>query len=157
YPGFSEERKMPPKLIALTGPSRGRTFALTDKKFYIGRDSSSQLCLNDRLVSGTHALIAAKAGQYELTDQGSTNGTTVNGVPVSQRRLEHCDQIAIGNSVLLFLLHESEAQPDGLVHFDDGETQTGLSTLLRTEDALYLHVEKVLASLTNSERLGRDL
>ncbi|MEP7340412.1 MAG: sigma 54-interacting transcriptional regulator [Acidobacteriota bacterium] len=148
---------MPPKLIALTGQLRGKTFVLTDKSFAIGRDPASQLCLNDRLVSGTHALVTVKASQFEIADQGSTNGTMVNGVPVSQRRLEHCDQIAIGNSLLLFLLHESEAQPASPVQLDEGGIHTGLSTLLRTEDALYLHVEKVLASLPGSERLGRDL
>lgn len=64
---------MSPKLIVLTGPQRGATYALPDKKFNIGRDQASQLYLNDRLVSGTHALITAKAGQFEIADQNSTN------------------------------------------------------------------------------------
>ena len=47
---------MPPKLIALTGPSRGKSCELTDKQFIIGRNYNSQLCLNDRLVTDKHAV-----------------------------------------------------------------------------------------------------
>ena len=148
---------MDPKLITLAGPSRGTTSELSGKEFYIGRDSSNQLCLNDRLVSRLHALIARKEDQFEISDLKSANGTMVNGVPVRQRRLAHCDQIAIGASLFLFLLHEDAAPPPAPVRLDNGEITTGTTTLLQSEDALYLHVEKVLAALPRSERVARDL
>jgi len=149
---------MIPKLIALAGPLRGATCELRAKEFYIGRDPLSQLCLDDRLVSRQHALIARKNDQFEISDLKSANGTMVNGVPVKQRRLAHCDQIAIGDSLLLFLLDEDEAAPQaGPVRLDDGQTAIGATTLLQAEDALYLHVEKALAAMPHSERVARDL
>ncbi len=148
---------MNPRLIALAGPLRGATCELSAKEFYIGRDPKSQLCLDDRLVSRQHALIARKNDQFEISDLKSANGTMVDGVPVKQRRLAHCDQIAIGNSLLLFLLHEDEAALQaGPVRLDDGETATGVSTLLQAEDALYLHVEKALAAMPHSVHVARD-
>jgi Nif-specific regulatory protein len=149
---------MNPQLIALAGPLRGVTCEFRAKEFYIGRDPQSQLCLDDRLVSRQHALIARKNDQFEISDLKSANGTMVNGVPVKQRRLAHCDQIAIGDSLLLFLLDEDEAALQaGPVRLDDGQTTTGASTLLQAEDALYLHVEKALAATPHSERVARDL
>ncbi len=149
---------MIPKLIALTGPLRGVTSDLSAKEFYIGRDPDSQLCIDDRSVSRQHALIARKDDRFEINDLKSANGTMVNGVPVKQRRLAHCDKIAIGNTLLLFLLEEDEAAPHvGPVRLDDGETTTGITTLLQAEDALYLHVEKALAAMPHSERVAHDL
>jgi transcriptional regulator with GAF, ATPase, and Fis domain len=149
---------MNPRLIALAGPLRGETCELRGKDFYIGRDPHSQLCLDDRLVSRRHALIARKNDQLEISDLKSANGTMVNGMPVKQRRLAHCDQITIGDSLLLFLLDEDEAAPRaGLLRLDDGQTITGASTLLQAEDALYLHVEKALAAMPHPERVARDL
>jgi Nif-specific regulatory protein len=149
---------MIPKLIALSGPLRGATCELNAKEFYIGRDPQSQLCLDDRLVSRQHALIARKNDRFEVSDLKSANGTMVNGAPVRRRRLAHCDQIAIGNSLLLFLLDEDEAEPQaGPAKLDDAQTATGVSTLLQVEDALYLHVEKALAAMPHSERVARDL
>src|SRR5262249_11385579 len=57
-----------------------------------------------------------------------------------------------------FLLDEDEAAPQSSpVRLDNGETTTGISTLLEAEDALYLHVEKALAAMPHSERLAHDL
>ncbi|HMV48380.1 MAG TPA: sigma 54-interacting transcriptional regulator, partial [Blastocatellia bacterium] len=149
---------MTPKLIALTGPSKGATVVLNGKQLTIGRDPSAQIRLDDRLVSRDHALITAKSGQFEIKNLKDTNVTMVNGTPVIQRRLEHCDRIAIGNTLLLFLLHDDEvAPPSSAVQADHGEITAGSTTLLQPEDALYLHVEKVLAVMPHSDRLARDL
>jgi transcriptional regulator with GAF, ATPase, and Fis domain len=147
---------MNPRLIALAGPRRGVTCELSAREFSIGRDPHSQLCLDDRLVSRHHASIARKNDRCEISDLKSANGTMVNGVPIKQRRLAHCDQIAIGASLLLFLLDEEEAARQATAQLDDGLT-TGHSTLLQADDALYLHVEKALAAMPHSERIARDL
>jgi len=66
---------MTPRLIILAGPLRGATYALDAKEFYIGRDPSSQLCLNDRLVSRLDALVTVKPDRFEINDLKSANGT----------------------------------------------------------------------------------
>src|SRR5262249_991085 len=147
-----------PQLIALAGPLRGAVRVLNSKEFYIGRDPSNQFSVNDHLASRLHALITRKTDRFELSDLNSSNGTMVNGVPVKQRRLEHGDQIAIGNSLFLLLLHDDETSPPpGPARLDNGEITAGATTLLQSEDALYLHVEKALSALPHSERFARDL
>lgn len=51
--------------------------------FTIGRDSECDLTLEDPTVSRAHAILQRDSGHHEggwvLTDQGSTNGTRVNG------------------------------------------------------------------------------
>ena len=149
---------MTPRLIILAGPLRGATCPLETKEFYIGRDPSSQLCLDDRLVSRFHALVRVESDRFELNDLESANGTMVNGVPVKRRRLDHCDQIALGNSLLLFLLQEEESAPSASpVQIDDSVVAAGATTLLQPENALYLHVEKVLAAAPHSDRITSDL
>jgi len=153
-------RQKSPKIIALGGPLKGATYDLNVKEFYIGRDPSNQLSVNDHLVSRLHALIKVKADRIDLSDLNSSNGTMVNNVPVKQRKLEHCDQIAIGNSLFLLLLDEEETRPPSApARLDNGEMAIGVTvtTLPRSEDALYLHVEKALAAAAHAEGAARDI
>ncbi|HKQ75952.1 MAG TPA: sigma 54-interacting transcriptional regulator [Blastocatellia bacterium] len=153
-------RQKSPKLIALTGPLKGETYELNVNEFYIGRDPSNQISVNDHLVSRLHAVIKIIADRIDLSDLNSSNGTMVNNVPVKQRRLEHCDQIAIGNSQFLLLLHEEEARPPSVpARLDDGETTIGVTatTQPRSDDALYLHMEKALAAAAHSEGAASDI
>ena len=48
----------------------------------LGRSSASTIVLNDKMVSGEHAVISFRDGGWWLTDRGSTNGTVVNDQPV---------------------------------------------------------------------------
>jgi pSer/pThr/pTyr-binding forkhead associated (FHA) protein len=48
----------------------------------LGRSSGSTIVLNDKMVSGEHAVISFRDGGWWLADRGSTNGTVVNDQPV---------------------------------------------------------------------------
>ena len=53
----------------------------------IGRSSDADIVLNDNSVSGIHiALIPLSGGDYGIRDEGSTNGTRVNGQAVNSYR-----------------------------------------------------------------------
>lgn len=59
-------------------PVRG--FRLSRRKpMTIGRDSSNDIVLTDRSVSGHHAVIRHIQGEWVLADLDSRNGTYVNG------------------------------------------------------------------------------
>ncbi len=65
---------------------RGRVITF-ERSLMVGRKpvttpepGTSNLILNDRMVSGRHAAITRTGDKYELTDLGSTNGTVVDGV-----------------------------------------------------------------------------
>jgi Nif-specific regulatory protein len=149
---------MNPKLIVIAGPAQGATFELTEPVTSVGREAVNCVCLVDPSVSRRHALVVRDGDGFKVTDLESLNGTFVNGVPVSERRLEHSDQIAVGDVVLLFLLREAEAEPAGApVRFDECDVATRSLVRLHRRDAFYLADEKVLAALPPTARVARDL
>src|SRR5205085_297684 len=97
-------------------------------------------------------------GQFKIIDLDSFNGTFVNGIPIKEQVLEHSDQVAVGDILLLFLLHdvEDEAKPS-LFQQDEGDLITRSTIRLQREEALYLHPEKILAALPPTARFARDL
>jgi transcriptional regulator with GAF, ATPase, and Fis domain len=149
---------MYPKLIAITGQLKGTIFALPEGEVSLGRDAGNSVRLNDPSVSRHHCLIKKEEGCFMITDLESFNGTFVNGVPIKEQHLSHGDQVAIGDTLLLFLLHEAE-DPMSLsyVQLDDGALVTRSTVRLHEDDALYLKPERVLTSLPPTARVARDL
>jgi Nif-specific regulatory protein len=94
---------------------------------------------------------------FTVTDLESYNGTFVNGVPIKEGPLAHGDQIAVGDVVLLFLLHETEAAQEAAGLSDEGSLITRSTVRLRAEDAVYLRPELVSAELRSTARVARDL
>lgn len=83
-----------------------RTFDLTDlHSLSIGRSPQCSVVLDDdSMVSRKHALVQREeSGQYLLSDLGSRNGTTCNGVPVtSPVSLSDGDSFVIGSHRFAF-------------------------------------------------------
>jgi hypothetical protein len=90
------------QLILNTGTSVGKTFYLKTSLMIIGRHDSCDIILNDFSVSRRQAKIEYRQGKYILTDLGSTNGTFVNGKPVTTQPLKTGDTIKVGTSLLFF-------------------------------------------------------
>jgi Nif-specific regulatory protein len=129
---------MNPKLVALTGPLKGKVITLMAETS-IGRGSSNHIAVSDPSLSRKHCLITRAEAGFTLTDLGSSNGAYVNGVPVQERLLEHSDQITLGDSVFLFLLREGEPPaPPNPVRLSDDDLLKGLTVRLRRENAVYL-------------------
>jgi Nif-specific regulatory protein len=148
---------MNPRLIALTGPLKGQVITLATETS-IGRASSNHIAVSDPSLSRRHCLITSAETGFRLTDLGSSNGAYVNGMPVRERLLEHGDQIALGDSVFLFLLREGEAPPPASpVRLSDDELLRGLTVRLRREEAVYLDASKTEAVLQRETRAARDL
>lgn len=68
----------------------------------IGRHSTSTVRIDDSLASRTHAYLVAAPTGTQLYDNGSGNGTFVNGVRVNAVTLRAGDIITIGNTDLVF-------------------------------------------------------
>ena len=82
----------------------GEVIAIGDH-LTIGRGSENKLQIsNDGLVSRTHCAIGYSDGKYYVRDQGSTNGTLVNGDLVRERRLFGGEIVAVGHSRFRFVL-----------------------------------------------------
>ena len=102
---------MKPRLLAISGSLTGIVRELIDSPISVGRLEANQLCLSDPAVSRKHCTIEKLNGHYELVDLDSRSGTFVNGMPILRRTLEHGDNIHIGNTGFVFLMHEGEVSP----------------------------------------------
>lgn len=67
----------------------------------IGRARENGLVLHDARVSRFHGRLQARRGALVYTDLDSTNGSRVNGVPVSEVVLGEGDRIELGNTVIV--------------------------------------------------------
>ena len=69
----------------------------------LGREKDNTIVVADQKVSRHHALLTSIDDTYIIHDQGSANGTYVNGVQIGQpTRLHHNDKIGLGDNVFLF-------------------------------------------------------
>ena len=87
-------------------------FPLDDDRICrIGRSDKNTIVLDDDLASRNHAMLQRlEAGEYYLTDLGSSNGTLLNGARISVPAiLHHGDRITIGNHEFTF--HQPQAAP----------------------------------------------
>jgi hypothetical protein len=90
--------------VALSGQRKGARFSLGSGITTIGRGDGSAVLLSDVSVSRRHAHLVREGGRFVLHDQGSGNGTRVNGKPVQRRTLRHGDEIELGDVKLRFVL-----------------------------------------------------
>jgi signal transduction histidine kinase len=89
-----------PTLTVIQGPDHGKTFEIDGETSIIGRDPATEVPLRDPGVSRHHAKLELRGDHYVLKDAGSSNGTYVNGVRVSETAIRTGDQIRVGNSLL---------------------------------------------------------
>jgi DNA-binding SARP family transcriptional activator len=68
----------------------------------VGRDETAVVRLVDNRVSRRHAEIESVDGVSVLRDLASTNGTTLNDIPVTEQKLADGDRIGVGGVVLTF-------------------------------------------------------
>jgi uncharacterized protein involved in exopolysaccharide biosynthesis len=94
------------QLVIVNGQGVGRTFPLYSEEVIIGRSPKAQVRLEDNAISGQHAKIVRDNGNYWLLDLGSTNGTFVNGQPVTAKvpaQLSVGDSVQVAETVLALL------------------------------------------------------
>ncbi len=89
----------------------GDEIMLTGEPCTIGRHRDNLLAIHDTDVSRRHAVIRLRGQVFVLIDLGSTNGTMLNGEPVTEHHLTPGDVIRIGETDLTFdTLSESATQ-----------------------------------------------
>jgi transcriptional regulator with GAF, ATPase, and Fis domain len=150
---------VPPRLIAVSGPLAGHSFALEAERLTIGREHGNSVHLRDLAVSRHHCVLEAEDGHFRLRDLESRYGTFINAVPVRERDLADGDRITVGESLFLFqtLEEEAEAVPEAGSLLTDDEMYAGETTVyLAPGDSAYFS-EAILAALPAGVRTGRDL
>jgi transcriptional regulator with GAF, ATPase, and Fis domain len=165
---------MKPRLLAISGSLTGTVHPLIDGGLSIGRDSSNQLCLIDPVVSRKHCTIKQAGDNFELNDLDSHNGTFVNGIPVRCKTIDHGDTIRIGNSELVFLLHEGDLTPNPKVRLTERSSSSTVGVTKGTHTAALptfgtevgrmardlaavFRISSIINSIRDSELLQREL
>ena len=80
-----------------------QAYPLTGRITKVGRHETNDVVLAGPTVSARHATVRVEAVGVVVEDEGSLNGTFVNGERVEQRLLEEGDRIQIGPHLLLFV------------------------------------------------------
>lgn len=74
----------------------GDPIPLLKPSLIVGRRESSDIVLRFPNVSGTHCELSIVAGHWVVKDLGSSNGTKINGMRVSEGRIDPGDKVSIG-------------------------------------------------------------
>ena len=82
-------------------PPPSRRWQLTGERMAIGRAPSSHICVTDVRVSWHHARLERDGAAWSILDEGSTNGTFVNGARIREAPLEPRDRIRLGQVELI--------------------------------------------------------
>ncbi|HEY0974306.1 MAG TPA: FHA domain-containing protein [Solimonas sp.] len=90
------------KLIVTDSNGQTQDVPLNKERVSIGRHPDNDISLNDKAVSGRHAVVITILQDSFLEDLDSTNGTTVNGKQIAKHPLSHGDVISIGRNTLKY-------------------------------------------------------
>jgi len=88
--------------MVLTGDQKGTSYFLLTKRIVLGRGKEVDIPILDNKSSREHLELVKMDNTYVLTDLDSQNGTIVNDLKVTQKKLAENDNIVIGKTVLRF-------------------------------------------------------
>jgi adenylate cyclase len=137
-----------PRLSGRFADGKVGEFPLADTTS-LGRHPNNTLRLVDREVSKEHCVLQRMGSTYVLRDLNSSNGTFVNGRKIKELRLRDGDEIALGNSRLVF--HGGEGLNPGQAAHSAGVTVVAsaqsmpafLATVAQMESAEFRPADKL--------------
>jgi len=111
----------------------GFSFPLKDKQVSLGRSADNDIPIPDPFSSGRHALIVPSETGFAVRDNGSKNGTFVNGKKVTAlTELKEGDEILIGSVRILF----DKALQTNIEVTDIPAPTTNINTMIPFKDIL---------------------
>ncbi|MHC4924680.1 MAG: FHA domain-containing protein, partial [Planctomycetota bacterium] len=90
-----------PQLVVMENGNR-RVLPVGTEAVTIGRSTRNVLSVMDLRASRLHCRIERSEGIWRIVDEGSQNGTLVNGSLITARRLTSGDLIEIGETRIVF-------------------------------------------------------
>ena len=141
-------------LVKLHGQG-ARQIELTLETLTIGRKGDNALAIEDPAVSAHHARIVKVQAVFFLEDLKSTNGTAINGRPITRHQLRDADVITIGQHRLVFQ-ENATASTAAPAPFVDLDRTTVLRGTDRTPDGPTL-TAKVLVVAGKTDHLEYPL
>ncbi len=108
----------------------------------IGRVAGCDCVIDDPKASRRHARVVVEAGVVEIEDLESSNGTMLNGKPVTRRLMRSGDEVQIGKTVIVY----REGAPPGAAATlpGKGHAAAKTSSLLDDGDDLFADTEPAI-------------
>jgi hypothetical protein len=103
---------LPDSIVASLEPIGGAaegTIFIRMTRTIIGRGERADIRLDDAKVSRKHAAIVYARTEFRIRDEGSANGTLLNGSRVLEYALRNGDELRIGDSVFRFVVSPRSA------------------------------------------------
>jgi DNA-binding NtrC family response regulator len=99
--------------LAIKGPDRGESIQLRpDKPVYFGSSPDCDMALSDKTVSRRHLMAILDQDQVVLRDQGSTNGTFIQGSRFKEVTIGYGTEFRLGRTVIKYLPEEEIIEPE---------------------------------------------
>ena len=92
-----------PQLVWRPRLGEQQAYPLEQRLVRVGRHDENDVVLAGPTVSARHATVRVEPVGVVVEDEGSLNGTFVNGERIEQRLLESGDRIQIGPHLLVFM------------------------------------------------------
>jgi len=109
-PAFTRQRAGGTFLV-IKGPDRGESVNLREKSVSFGSSPACDLVLTDKTVSRKHLMAVREGDEIFLRDQGSTNGTFIQGSRFKEITVGFGAEIRLGRTVIKFLPEEEVVEP----------------------------------------------
>jgi len=93
-------------LILLLEGSERYVYLLGKATLMVGREGPSDIQLSSQSISSNHASVVLEDDQLVLRDNGSDNGSYVNGEPITHQALRHHDLVRFGEYLFLVDLED---------------------------------------------------
>ncbi|MFH0903243.1 MAG: sigma 54-interacting transcriptional regulator [Pseudomonadota bacterium] len=109
-------------LLVIQGPDRGERASLGEQPLHVGSAPDCDLVLTDPTVSRRHIMASREGEEVVLRDQGSTNGSYIQGSRFKEIAVGYGSEIRVGRTVIKYLPEEEVVQPE----ISDSESFGGL-------------------------------
>lgn len=97
-------------LVKVKSPKGIRSHLIFKDRFSIGRAADADVSASSPSVSRTHILVQVTANEISIFDQGSANGTFVNGEKLSKQAIQvnPTDEVLLGSGDEVFIFERIE-------------------------------------------------
>ncbi|MDH5468557.1 MAG: FHA domain-containing protein, partial [Candidatus Aminicenantes bacterium] len=122
-----------PKLFVYPKKGEEVVVPLKSAKISIGRSADNDIPILDPFCSGHHAFIYPKDDSYVVRDNGSKNGTFLNGKKVqAEIELKKGDEVLIGSTRIIF----DDRLSTNVEMLEASSPTTNINTIIQVEDVL---------------------
>ncbi len=112
--------------LVLAGGARDGERVKIGSRVTFGRKPSNDISFDSSAVSGFHCEISKEGGAYVLRDLGSTNGTMVDGEPITEIALQHGQRLRVGDQRIVFVDPSVSDFEEAMAAVDDLGSEWGM-------------------------------